>query len=303
MDKAEAVERLQLLIDEIDEFEFASLDLPVAEAELEDAKNRHFSYLADFDKQHKAAFIKERAGNKPKRPNLATILIVPVYRSQKARYKEENAEYKKRLSDAEEAYKKHYSDERKKLKEQDASERAIAIRDAENALSTARNAYTIAKDNLDNDGLLSTKMKTRAVACKLLEFFEDGRVDTLKEAINLWFDEKRKDEEEARVEAYRQEMKKLEEERVRAAQSAEEYASMQYFEVADAADYARQAAENAGEIADQAHQREWDDMMEGLEYQPKYISSNKQLKRRAERGTNESHFNPSMCCAGFLIPE
>ena len=49
MDKAEAVERLQLLIDEIDKCELASLDVSAAEAALEEAKKKHFSYLADFD--------------------------------------------------------------------------------------------------------------------------------------------------------------------------------------------------------------------------------------------------------------
>lgn len=251
MDKTEAVERLQLLIEEIDECELMALDVAAAEAGLEEAKNKHFSYLADFDKDHKEEFIKKRAGDKPKKPKLTTIINVPVYRSQKDKYKKEKAAYKERLSGAEDAYKEEYFEERNKLKEQDAAEREKVILDAEKTLESAKSAYAAAQDAFDHDDLLSVRMKSIECARKLLEFFEDGRVDTLKEAINLWFEEKRKDEEEARAEAYRREMKELEEERVRAAQSAEEYA--------------RQAADNAREAADMAHQREWDKLMYDLE--------------------------------------
>ncbi len=48
-----------------------------------------------------------------------------------------------------------------------------------------------------------------------------------------WYNEKRKDAEEAKAEAHRQEMKALEEERVRAAKSAEDYAMLQYLESLD----------------------------------------------------------------------
>ncbi len=91
-------------------------------------------------------------------------------------------------------------------------------------------------------------------------YFEDHRADTLKEAINLWYDEKRKDEEEAKAEAHRQEMKALEEKRVRAAQAAEEYAYMQYMAALDTAESARQTADRAQIAADAAQRIEWDHM-------------------------------------------
>ena len=105
--------------------------------------------------------------------------------------------------------------------------------------------------------MLSGKLKRKEIVITLLEYFADHRADSLKEAINLWYDEKRKDEEEAKAEAHRQEMKALEEEKVRAAQAAEEYAKMKYEEARDAAEYARQAAEDAQEAADAAQRMEW----------------------------------------------
>ena len=86
---------------------------------------------------------------------------------------------------------------------------------------------------------------------KLIRYFEDKRVDTLKEAVNLFYDEKRKDEEQAREEEHRKQMRELEEERVRAAQSAEDYARMQYDEACNAAEYSRRAAEIAEEMQNQ----------------------------------------------------
>ena len=52
MDKTEAVERLQLLIEEIDECELMALDVAAAEAGLEEAKNKH--KVAKVEKQEKS---------------------------------------------------------------------------------------------------------------------------------------------------------------------------------------------------------------------------------------------------------
>ena len=75
---------------------------------------------------------------------------------------------------------------------------------------------------LAEDSTVNQKFKEAEIVQQLIEFFEEGRVESLKEAINLWYDEKRKDEEEERAEAHRQELLELEAERVRAAQAAEE---------------------------------------------------------------------------------
>ena len=58
----------------------------------------------------------------------------------------------------------------------------------------------------------------------MIGFFEDRRVETLKEAINLLFDEKRKDDEEIEQMIYREEMLELQRQQAEASEEAAYYA-------------------------------------------------------------------------------
>ena len=75
--------------------------------------------------------------------------------------------------------------------------------------------------------LLSNKLKEKEIIEQLIEYFADRRVDTLKEAVNLWYDEKHR-KEEAEIEA---EQRRKEEAERAAAQHKEQYyiaVKMQY---------------------------------------------------------------------------
>lgn len=69
-------------------------------------------------------------------------------------------------------------------------------------ISVAQEKLNHTEDNLmdicliwEKDELLSERLRNTTAIRKMLEFFEDGRVDTMKEAVNLYYDETRKDEE------------------------------------------------------------------------------------------------------------
>ena len=216
------------------------------------------SKLKKFDDEHKDAFITGRIGPKPIKPSGVIKLAIPVYLVKKSKYETAIANYDRMYPLAEATYREKYASERAQLAEEDKNEKQQAISSQETTVAVIQKKYETAKAAFEDNDLLSDRLKSKDIVSQLIEFFEDHRADTLKEAINLWYDEKRKDEEEAKAEAYRQEMLELEEERVRAAQSAEEYARMQYEEARDAAEYARQAADDEKEAADAARRMEWD---------------------------------------------
>jgi hypothetical protein len=243
MEKIEALNRLNALLQKIDNYERASANLQEAMNNLSRAKNNYPARLAAFDAEHKPRFLADMLGEEPIRPHGAIKLAVPIYLAKMAKYKKACEAYRKKLPPADAAYREKYAGERESLAEQDTIEQQKAIAENEAALETAEKIYTESKTALEQDDLLSAKLKTKDIVSCLIDYLNDRRADTLKEAINLWFDEKRKDEEAAKAEAHRKEMIALEEERVRAAQAAE--------------DYARQAAENAREAAEAARRVEW----------------------------------------------
>lgn len=248
MEKKEALERLKALDSIICEYETTKANLDRAKTKLGNATNSYPSKLNAFDNATKESFIAERIGNKPVKPTGPIKLAVPVYLVKKSNYEKALHDYEEMRSQAENDYMESYSETRAKLEAEDKAGYQNAVEKAREALSIAQKAFDYAKDKLATDDLISDKLKNKETVWTLIEYFKDQRADTLKEAVNLWYDEKRKDEEEARAEEHRREMRALEEEKVRAAQAAEEYARMQYEESLNAAEAARQAADTAQRI-------------------------------------------------------
>ena len=237
MERIEAIESLKDLLSKITELDSAYSDLQRCKSNMKQARTNSQSKLFDFDREHKTAFVQEKIGPRPKGPSKKTKLAPPVYLVLLKKYKKKLLEYEKLLPLAEAAYREKYAEERKKLAELDSDEQKEKIRESEIALQKAKEKYSLIETEIKSVDLLSKELQKSVVVKQLINYLENNRADTLKEAVNLWFDEKRKDEEAAKAEAHRKEMKLLEEERVRAAKSAEEaaksaedYAMLQYLQ-------------------------------------------------------------------------
>ena len=235
----ESLIALNILLSLIEAESVAECEYSSAKEQLKNATDFYKPKLAVFDDANKPGFIAEKIGEKPIAPHGLIKLALPVYLSKKKKYDEAKAFYDRAYPLAEAAYREKFNDERKALAEKDKTEQTEAIAIAQAAVERAKEKYDLASKALADDCTLNQKFKETEIVKQLIEFFEEGRVESLKEAINLWYDEKRKDEEEERAEEHRQELLELEQERVRAAQAAEEYA--------------RKAAADAREAAEMAH--------------------------------------------------
>ena len=233
MNRDESLAALKHLLSLIEEENNKKYEYFSAQERLKKATNSYATRLGAFDDAHKPRFIANKIGEKPVKPNGLIKLVVPVYLSQKKKYIEAKEFYDRAYPLAEAAYREKYKDERNVLATQDKVEQAEAITRAQTNVEIAKKNYELAAQVVVEDCTVNQKFKEVEIVLQLITFFEEGRVDSLKEAINLWYDEKRKDEEQERTEAHRQKLLELEEERVRAAQEAEEYAR-------EAAEMARQ---------------------------------------------------------------
>lgn len=250
MDKSEALNRLQTLLRELSDYEAVSALLNYHNSELNRLIHAYPSKLKLFDDEHHDVFIKERVGSKPVAPHGAIKIAVPIYLLKRKEYKKAFWAYSEKVSIAEEDYKEYFANERDSLIKQDKIEQAKAIEKKRSEIETIELSYNKARAVVENDDVLGESMKTKEIVSALISFLQNNRADTLKEAVNLWYDEKRKDEEAAKQEAHRQEILKLEKERVRAAKEAEDYARLLYLDAQNREVKIDQMADNLQKIAD-----------------------------------------------------
>ena len=255
MDKQELIINLKSLLALIEELEVLQQNVKVAEANCFEVRNNYPFKKDAFDKEHKDSFITEKIGEKPVKPHGIVKLAVPVYIAKKNKYKTQAKNYDELYKLAEQLYYETFSDELTDLEQKDKAEQADAIIKADQYHKECLYNLEKCQNNISRNTLLDDSLKTKEIVTKLIDYLKIGRSDNLKEAINLYFDEKRKDDEQKKAEQHRNEMIELEKERVRAAQAAEMYQQMQYEELQRAADeaeraaeYARQAAENTNGI-------------------------------------------------------
>lgn len=253
MDKQQLINNLNDLLSEIEKMEVLQNSERIAADNCSEVRN-HYPFKKDaFDKEHKDSFILEKIGAEPVKPHGIIKIIVPMYIIQKNRYRVQVQNYDKLYKLAEQLYYETFSDELTELERTDKEEQAEAISKAERHHKECMDKLETCCENIKQNTLLDDSIKSKEIVTKLIDYLKIGRADNLKEAINLYFDERRKDEEEKRAELHRYEMIELEKERVRAAQAAEMYQQMQYEESQRAADEAERAAEYARQAAEKAN--------------------------------------------------
>lgn len=249
MDIVEIEGNLRSLLDTLIEKDHCLKALTESEADVSNITHHFLGKLDEYDREHKDTFITEKIGKAPIKPKGLIKIAVPVYLAKKTKYEKAMLTYQKLYPLAESAYREEHQAARTSLAQQDEIEKEAALRSAQEVFRTAKERYDAIKQKLDADNTLSAKFKTVEIVSEILEYFEDGRVETIKEAVNLWYNEQQKAEEARKAEEHRQQILALEEEKVRAAQAAEEYQRQQCVLAQQAAQYAREAAESAQQAA------------------------------------------------------
>lgn len=193
MDRIEIIESLSKLADISAQYETALNEYREAKQNMRLAEEYTPNRVVTFDAQNKSKYVYEQIGDGPKKLGKWNPLKLSkkkrdaVYAARKA--------YFKNKAETEKQYYIVYENKRNELKKEDDEDKAGRILDAQNNLQNSEKIFQSAKNLWEQDTLLSERLRNENTIRKMLMFFEDGRVDSMKEAVNLYFEETWKDEE------------------------------------------------------------------------------------------------------------
>lgn len=247
MDRSECIQLLRKLLTQIEQFTTAKTELDEAKEHLKGLRAKPLSAVSDFDAAQKDIFIEERAGAVPAKPKGAIKLAFPLYLSKKKAYEKEHAEYTVRYDKAEQEYYAKFKDTREKLESEERAERTFEIQIAEAAVTKANEAYQVSAAVLSDSYIVNDKLKDADIIQTLIEYFQDQRADTMKEAVNLYYEE----EHRKRLEAFAEEQVRLTAEATEQARLA----ALSATEAADSAEEAVRRVDDAMRKAEEAYDR------------------------------------------------
>lgn len=193
MDKCELVDKLKKLEEVSFNYEKALKDEEKAKDELILAESYISSRLSTFDGHYKNKYVLEKIGEKPK--PLGKWNPLNLSKKKREAVVASIEEYSKKKAKAEEEFYQLNEKKRKALEKEDVDDKVNRISVAKEKLNLAEEHLKRVRLAWKQDELLSERLRNTTTIRKVLEFFEDGRVDTMKEAVNLYYDETRKDEE------------------------------------------------------------------------------------------------------------
>ena len=205
--------------------------------------------LKTFDKTYKEEFIKSIAGDEPKPAAVWNPLNHTKKRKKSALKVAQIYAEKKELAETQ-YYEKH-KEERSIIEKDDAAAKESKIIGAKFALAVAQRKLEDVESAWKMDTLLSEHLRKSLTIKKLMEYFKDGRTSTLKEAVNLFYDDERKDEEARLASEHR---KKIEEMMVEL-RTLTKYAVRKAEEASGNAAEALREAQSAKERADEAYDK------------------------------------------------
>lgn len=233
---SQPVSKLYELLNNLKAKESISSELSIAKIVLSQVETTFESQLQAFDTEHKDAFIHARIGMPPKKPSRVVLLL------QKGKYTNLAEEYQKKYALVEKDYFLANKEKREELREADQIALAKEKEKARERVQTLEAELAELEPLIAADDTVIDTYKRVPIIALFITYFETGRVDTVKEAINLMFDERRKDEEAQKAEKYRAEMLDLEKKRLAAEKERLEQEKRRAEAAEDAADYAMLAA-------------------------------------------------------------
>lgn len=202
MEKQQLIEQLKELEEITELYDSALEKVKAAKDKLTSAELFVPKLLKEFDFTYKNDFIIQKIGEEPKSLGKWNPLNLSKKKRESVRATKE--EYARKRVEAETEYYRLNENKRNMLKVKDEEAKKNRIINAKKQLHEAEANFDRVSLLWKQDELLSDRLRNSVVIRKLIEFFEDGRVDTMKEAVNLYYDEMRKDEEESRAAEHRE---------------------------------------------------------------------------------------------------
>ena len=243
MERNQIIDRLNSLVANLSEKARLEQDISALAKKLNYEKTRPIKKVEFFDSTHKADFIASKVGDKPVKPTKALAILVPVYVKKKKEYEAELEKYNSEVQSAEKEYYITFENERKGLIEADNKEREAAIHDLSTKLEISKSKLEEIVELIEKEDIVGLSLKNTLDVQLLIEIFDNKRADTIKEAVNVLFEDK-----------HRKRMEELQEEHVRLTQEAKDAAESAAESAEEAIKIAKEALERADEAYDKAQE-------------------------------------------------
>ncbi|QIW52116.1 hypothetical protein [Pseudolactococcus raffinolactis] len=194
MEKQELIESLINFKQQVIVYEKASSEYQESVYLLEKAKIYQPKRLSRFDDEYLPKFINDKnLGKKPKEFIIIDPRRISKKRDNQRKLKIEN--YNKEISKATEEYYLANENQREKFKVLDKEEKENKIKEAEKKVEIKHNIFETESQKIEACELLPSSLISTEIIEKLIGYFKNWRADTIKEAINIYFEEKWKIEE------------------------------------------------------------------------------------------------------------
>ena len=240
MERNQMIDRLNSLVANLNERARLEQDISTFVKKMNYEKTRSIKKVEYFDFAHKSDFIASKAGDKPLKPAKALAILVPVYVKKKKEYEAELEKYSSAVQSAEKEYYITFEKERNALIEADNNEREAAIQELSAKLEASKSKLEEIVILIEKEDIVGRSLKNIFDVQLLVEIFDNKRADTIKEAVNVLFEDK-----------HRKRMEELQEEHVRLTQEAKDAAES----AADSAEEAIKIAKEALDRADEAYDK------------------------------------------------
>ena len=240
MERNQITERLHSLVANLNEKARLEQEISTIVKKLNHEKTRPIKKVEYFDSTHKSDFIASKVGDKPVKPTKALAILVPIYVKKKKEYEAELEKYNAAVHSAEKEYYITFEKERNALIEADNNEREATIQELSAKLEVSKGKLEELVVLIEKEDIVGLSLKNILDVQLLIEIFDNKRADTVKEAVNVLFEDK-----------HRKRMEELQEEHVRLTQEAKDAAES----AADSAEKAIKIAKEALDRADEAYNK------------------------------------------------
>ncbi|HFU4123217.1 TPA: hypothetical protein ACGO7R_001137 [Streptococcus suis] len=207
------VEELRTFRKLIIEFEQVTRENEAAKLKVKEAKDYQPKRLAGFDDAYLTKFVVDRIGEAP--TPFGPLDLRRLSKRAVAKRDAAIQRYNEKLEQVKQEYNHLYHDKRQEFQRLDQEEKTGKLSFAEEQLYKTSQVLAEVTRKVESVNLLPPSLYSCHAIDRLITYFEDWRADTLKEAINLYFDESWRKDESQRLqrsfEALAQQMKGNEE--------------------------------------------------------------------------------------------
>lgn len=199
MDRSVIVSELEEFKKQVIIYEQVSTDYEQAKEKLEKAKQYVPQRLSEFDEKYFPEFVESKIGNRNQPKEFG--FLDPRRFSKKAIEKRNNEidKHNKIMSELKRDFDLQYEKKREGFKKADEEEKALKVQSAEEEFLLKEKELKIELSKVESVNLLPKSMFSSVIIDRLMNYFSDWRVDSMKEAINLYFDEFWKQEESRKI--------------------------------------------------------------------------------------------------------